>query len=121
MDSDPYGLDILRVYGLGSKALSYESYELATPNIRWLGVRPSDLDKYNLPQNTRLKMSPADISRAKLMIDEKFVKNKPEWVKELKIMINTKEKAEIQALASRGIKFFTDEYLPTKIETGDWV
>ncbi|NHJ47876.1 MAG: hypothetical protein FK733_08820 [Asgard group archaeon] len=121
MDSDPYGLDILRVYGLGSKALSYESYELATPNIRWLGVRPSDLDKYNLPQNTRLKMSPADLARAKLMIEEKFVKNKPDWVKELKIMINRKEKAEIQALASRGIKFFTDEYLPTKIETGDWV
>ena len=121
MDSDPYGLDILRVYGLGSKALSYESYELATPDINWLGVRPSDLDKYNLPQNTRLPMSKMDISRAKIMMEEKFVKVRPEWVKELKIMIETKQKAEIQALASRGIKFFTEEYLPTKIETGDWV
>ncbi|MHA1125915.1 MAG: hypothetical protein ACTSO7_04845 [Candidatus Heimdallarchaeota archaeon] len=121
MDSDPYGLDILRVYGLGSKALSYESYELATPNIKWLGVRPSDLDKYNLPQNCRLPMSKMDISRAKIMMEEKFVKIRPDWVKELKIMIDTKQKAEIQALASRGIKFFTEEYLPTKIETGDWV
>jgi len=121
MDSDPFGLDILRVYGLGSKALSYESYELATPNIKWLGVRPSDLDKYNLPANSRLPMSKMDIGRAKQMIDEKFVKIRPQWVKELKIMIDTKEKAEIQALASRGIKFFTEEYLPTKIETGDWV
>ncbi len=121
MDSDPYGLDILRVYGLGSKALSYESYELATPNIKWLGVRPSDLDKYNLPQNCRLPMSKMDISRAKTMMEEKFVKIRPEWVKELKIMVETKQKAEIQALASRGIKFFTEEYLPTKIETGDWV
>lgn len=121
MDSDPYGLDILRVYGLGSKALSYESYELATPDIKWLGVRPSDLDKYNLPKNTRLPMSKMDISRAKIMMEEKFVKVRPEWVKELRLMIETKEKAEIQALASRGIKFFTEEYLPTKIETGDWV
>ena len=121
MDSDPYGLDILRVYGLGSKALSYESYELATPDIRWLGVRPSDLDKYNLPQNTRLPMSKMDISRAKLMMEEKFVKVRPEWIKELKLMVETKQKAEIQALASRGIKFFTEEYLPTQIETGDWV
>jgi len=121
MDSDPYGLDILRVYGLGSKALSYESYELATPNIKWLGVRPSDLDKYNLPQNCRLPMSKMDISRAKIMMEEKFVKIRPEWIKELKIMVDTKQKAEIQALASRGIKFFTEEYLPTKIETGDWV
>lgn len=121
MDSDPYGLDILRVYGLGSKALSYESYELATPNIKWLGVRPSDLDKYNLPQNCRLPMTKMDISRAKAMIDEKFVKIRPKWVSELKLMIETKQKAEIQALASRGIRFFTEEYLPTKIETGDWV
>jgi len=121
MDSDPYGLDILRVYGLGSKALSYESYELATPNIKWLGVRPSDLDKYNLPQNCRLPMSKMDISRAKIMMEEKFVKIRPDWIKELKIMVDTKQKAEIQALASRGIKFFTEEYLPTKIETGDWV
>ena len=36
-------------------------------------------------------------------------------------MIYTKQKAEIQALASRGIKFFTEEYLPNKIENGDWV
>jgi len=121
MDSDPFGLDILRVYGLGSKALSYESYELATPNIQWLGVRPSDLDKYNLPENVRLHMSKGDIARAKMMLEERFVKIRPEWVKELKIMIDTKQKAEIQALASRGIKFFTEEYLPTKIETGDWV
>ncbi|HUU78931.1 MAG TPA: hypothetical protein VMX55_11335 [candidate division Zixibacteria bacterium] len=121
MDSDPYGLDILRVYGLGSKALSYESYELATPDIKWLGVRPSDLDKYNLPQNCRLPMSKMDISRAKMMMEERFVKVRPDWIKELKIMIETKQKAEIQALASRGIKFFTEEYLPTKIETGDWV
>ncbi|MBN1330744.1 MAG: hypothetical protein JXA54_14830 [Candidatus Heimdallarchaeota archaeon] len=121
MDSDPFGLDILRVYGLGSKALSYESYELATPNIQWLGVRPSDLDKYNLPQNTRLPMTKMDINRAKQMMEEKFVKIRPEWIKELKLMIETRQKAEIQALASRGIKFFTDEYLPTKIETGDWV
>ncbi|MBK5112487.1 MAG: hypothetical protein KGD59_12885 [Candidatus Heimdallarchaeota archaeon] len=121
MDSDPYGLDILRVYGLGSKALSYESYELATPNIKWLGVRPSDLDKYNLPQNCRLPMSKMDISRAKMMMEERFVRIRPDWIKELKLMIDTKQKAEIQALASRGMKFFTEEYLPTKIETGDWV
>lgn len=121
MDSDPYGLDILRVYGLGSKALSYESYELATPDIKWLGVRPSDLDKYNLPQNCRLPMTKEDISRAKSMMEEEFVKARPEWIKELDLMIKTRKKAEIQALASRGIKFFTEEYLPTKIETGDWV
>ena len=51
-------------------------------------------------------MSKMDISRAKIMMEEKFVKIRPEWVKELKLMIETKQKAEIQALSSRGIKFF---------------
>jgi meiotic recombination protein SPO11 len=47
VDSDPYGLKILSVYMSGSKNLSYDSASLTTPNIKWLGLRPSDLEKYN--------------------------------------------------------------------------
>lgn len=32
----------------GSKAMSYDSASLTTPDIKWLGVRPSDLDKYKV-------------------------------------------------------------------------
>jgi len=46
MDSDPYGLKILSVYMSGSKNMSYDSASLTTSDIKWLGVRPSDLDKY---------------------------------------------------------------------------
>ncbi|CAD6210705.1 unnamed protein product [Miscanthus lutarioriparius] len=45
VDSDPYGLKILSVYMCGSKNMSYDSANLTTPDIKWLGVRPSDLDK----------------------------------------------------------------------------
>ncbi|RYG48511.1 hypothetical protein EON67_07545, partial [archaeon] len=48
VDSDPYGLKILSVYMSGSKNMSYDSASLTTPNIKWLGVRPSDLDRYNV-------------------------------------------------------------------------
>jgi len=45
VDSDPYGLKILSVYMSGSKNMSYDSSNLTTPDIKWLGVRPSDLDR----------------------------------------------------------------------------
>ena len=48
VDSDPYGLKILSVYMSGSKNMSYDSASLTTPDIKWLGVRPSDLEKYNV-------------------------------------------------------------------------
>ena len=48
--SDPYGLKILSVYMSGSKNMSYDSANLTTADIFWLGVRPSDLDKYHVPE-----------------------------------------------------------------------
>tara|TARA_B100000513_G_scaffold101038_2_gene43240 strand:- start:3053 stop:4249 length:1197 start_codon:yes stop_codon:yes gene_type:complete len=60
-DADPYGLKILSVYMKGSKNMSYDSINLTTPDIKWLGVRPSDLDKYNIPQQCRLQMTDHDI------------------------------------------------------------
>jgi meiotic recombination protein SPO11 len=50
VDSDPYGLKILSVYMSGSKNMSYDSASLTTKDIKWLGVRPSDLDKYEIPE-----------------------------------------------------------------------
>jgi hypothetical protein len=38
-------IQILSVYMSGSKNMSYDSSNLTTPDIKWLGVRPSDLDR----------------------------------------------------------------------------
>ena len=57
VDSDPYGLKILSVYMSGSKNMSYDSASLTTPDIQWLGLRPSDLNKYDLPDQCRLDMT----------------------------------------------------------------
>eukprot|EP00548_Thalassiothrix_antarctica_P013779 CAMPEP_0194166680 /NCGR_PEP_ID=MMETSP0154-20130528/2221_1 /TAXON_ID=1049557 /ORGANISM="Thalassiothrix antarctica, Strain L6-D1" /LENGTH=440 /DNA_ID=CAMNT_0038877415 /DNA_START=71 /DNA_END=1393 /DNA_ORIENTATION=+ len=121
VDSDPYGLKILSVYLSGSKAMSYDSASLTTPNIQWLGLRPSDLDKYNLPEQCRLDMTPNDIKVGKDMLEEDFITQNPEWKKELQIMVKTKKKAEIQALSSFGFQYITETYLPRKIREGDWI
>jgi len=43
------------------------------------------------------------------------------WVKELEIMIDTKEKAEIQALSSFGYQYLSEVYLPLKLQEGDLI
>ena len=97
MDSDPYGLKILSVYMVGSKNMSYDSSNLTTPDIKWLGVRPSDLDKFNIPEQCRLPMTEADMETGRKLLQEDFVKANPAWVEELELMLKSKEKAEIRA------------------------
>lgn len=121
VDSDPYGLKILSVYMSGSKNMSYDSASLTTPDIKWLGVRPSDLDKYRIPEQCRLKMTESDIKTGKELLKEDFIQKNPEWTRELELMIKSKEKAEIQALSSFGFQYLTEQYLPQKLRNADWV
>lgn len=121
VDSDPYGLKILSVYGCGSKNMSYDSANLTTPDIKWLGIRPSDLDKYKIPEQCRLPMTEQDIKTGKDMLEEDFVKKNAGWVEELSLMVKTKQKAEIQALSSFGFQYLSEVYLPLKLQQKDWL
>lgn len=121
VDSDPYGLKILSVYSSGSKQMSYDSSHLTTSDIKWLGVRPSDLDKYNLPAQCRLPMTEHDKKMGEELLNEPFIQKHPEWVKELELMLRTGEKAEIQALSSFGFQFITEQFLPKKLMEADWI
>eukprot|EP00891_Asterochloris_glomerata_P001864 jgi/Astpho2/1864/Aster-00389 len=145
VDSDPYGLKILSVYMKGkptqllvqaaltqpthsvmsskpgSMNMSYDSSNLTTPDIKWLGVRPSDLDRFKIPQQCRLPMTEEDIKTGKRLLEEDFIKANPDWVKELQIMVDGKVKAEIQALSSFGFQYLTHVYLPLKLQEGDWI
>ncbi|MHA1576110.1 MAG: helix-hairpin-helix domain-containing protein, partial [Candidatus Thorarchaeota archaeon] len=121
VDSDPYGHYIYSVFLRGSKRLSYESPFIATPDLKLLGVLSRDLDEYNIPKAVRIPMQPTDIKRVKDMLKEPFVQKNKEWVKDLKLMLQLKEKAEIQAFAAHSFEYLTDEYLPRKLETGDWI
>ncbi len=121
VDSDPYGHYIYSIFIRGSKKLSYESPFLATPELKLLGVLSRDLDEFKIPKSVRIPMEPSDIKRTKELINEPFVQQNKEWVKDLKLMLKIKEKAEIQAFAAHSFKFLVEEYLPTKLETGDWI
>jgi len=101
--------------------MSYDSSNLTTPDIKWLGVRPSDLDRFRIPQQCRLAMTDEDVKTGRKLLEEDFVKANPDWVTELETMVKTKEKAEIQALSSFGFQYLTQAYLPLKLQEGDWI
>lgn len=121
VDSDPYGHYIYSVFLRGSKRLSYESPFIATPELKLLGVLSRDLDEYKIPKSVRIPMQPADVKRVKDMLKEPFVQRNKPWVEDLQLMLRLKEKAEIQAFASHSFEFLTDEYIPRKLDTGDWI
>jgi hypothetical protein len=67
--------------------MSYDSASLTTPDIKWLGLRPSDLNRYNLPDQCRLDMTENDIKTGKELMREEFITKNPKWMKELEIMV----------------------------------
>eukprot|EP00882_Tetradesmus_deserticola_P009056 GHRQ01009553.1.p3 GENE.GHRQ01009553.1~~GHRQ01009553.1.p3 ORF type:complete len:108 (+),score=70.78 GHRQ01009553.1:633-956(+) len=105
----------------GSMNMSYDSSNLTTPDIKWLGVRPSDLDRFNIPAQCRLAMTDEDLKTGRKLLEEAFIKANPEWVAELELMLKKKEKAEIQALSSFGFQYLSQVYLPLKLQEGDWI
>ena len=52
----------------GSMNMSYDSSNLTTPDIKWLGVRPSDLSRFNIPEQCRLPMTEEDMKTGKRMV-----------------------------------------------------
>ena len=99
-----------------------------------------------IPEQCRLPMTTEDIETGKRLLEADFITKNPvsqlsllslsplhgrlspfccsslkEWVTELKLMLSTKVKAEIQALSNFGFQYLTEFYLPQKIERGDWI
>jgi len=129
-DSDPYGWYIYSVYKVGSITLSYESERLATPPARFLGVSMTDVFGYGRKKrpwlsererkNFIIKAKDKDIRRARELLRYPWFQV-PEWKREIAIFLRKKAKLEIEAMASKGLRFLAFEYIPRKIETGDWI
>ncbi|KAL6537787.1 DNA topoisomerase 6 subunit A [Orobanche minor] len=90
-------------------------------NIKWLGVRPSDLDKYKIPDDCRLPMTEKDIKYVKALLKGDFMKKNPGRVKELNLVIESKYKAECEVLSSLGLQYLTMVYLPLKLQEMAWL
>lgn len=91
--------------------MAYSSESLAVPSIRWIGLYPSDIEKFGIRS---LPMTAEDNKKLKSLLKRPDLTN--EIYQELLILNRTKQKAEIEGVSSSSCSYLIDVYLKNKIE-----
>jgi len=114
MDSDAWGWYIYWTIKTGSMNLAYLGESIATPEAKFIGVSMSDLDTYDFLKKLTIRAKDVDIKRAEEMLSYPWIAKHPEWVKELKTVLEIKKKLEQDALQGPRLTFVGD-YVREKI------
>lgn len=110
-DGDPWSYRIFASVAYGAIKTAHISEYLATPEAEYLGITPSDIVNYDLPND---KLTDQDINALKSeLTDPRFATR--QWKSEIKLQLKIKKKSEQQALAKYGLDYVTDTYLPEKL------
>ncbi|MCH86545.1 DNA topoisomerase 6 subunit A-like [Trifolium medium] len=112
LDADPHSLEMLAFYGRSLK------------NLKWLGIRPSDIMAVSESSpRVVFPMNKKDIKTANMLLEkDAYVNNRPEWLYELGIMLEKKQKIEIECLTNWGVaSYLTEVFLPMKLQQEDWI
>lgn len=110
-DGDPWSYRIFASVAYGSIKSAHLSEYLATPAAMFVGIRPSDIVKYDLPAD---KLSEEDIKALRsILSDPRF--DSDFWRKEVNLQLEINKKSEQQALAKYGLDYVTDVYLPERL------
>ncbi len=120
VDNDPWGFYIYSVIKQGSINLAYESMRMAVPKARFLGISSFDAVRYKLGDRVSMALKDEDRTRADQLLKYDWFQDK-RWQREILEMKRSEKKYEIEALSSRGIRFISEEYIPHKIQTKDWL
>nr|ABQ75802.1 DNA topoisomerase VI subunit A [uncultured haloarchaeon] len=110
-DGDPWSYRIYASVSYGSIKSAHLSEYLATPDAQYVGITPEDITKYNLPSDI---LSDSDINALESELEDPRFSTEY-WEKQIKLQLKIGQKAEQQALASRGLDYVTDSYLPEKL------
>ncbi|MGB0651978.1 MAG: DNA topoisomerase IV subunit A [Thermoplasmatota archaeon] len=110
-DGDPWSYRIFASVAYGAIKTAHISEYLATPTAQYLGVTPSDIVNYELPND---KLTDKDVAALKSELqDPRFEDDF--WKGEIEFQLQLGKKSEQQALAKYGLDFVTDTYLPEKL------
>jgi DNA topoisomerase VI subunit A len=120
VDNDPWGYYIYSVVKQGSINLAFESERMAIPKAKFLGLSSADPDSYGLPRNVGIKLNDKDVGRAKELLKYRWFQKKG-WQDEIRRMLASGLKYELDALANRDFRYLTKTYLPRKLKEEDWL
>ncbi|WP_439026866.1 DNA topoisomerase IV subunit A [Haloarchaeobius sp. DT45] len=111
-DGDPWSYRIFGSVAYGSIKSAHLSEYLATPEARYVGIRPQDIVEYDLPTDP---LSDSDINALESELDDPRFQSEF-WTEQIELQLDIGKKAEQQALAARGLDFVTDTYLPERLD-----
>ncbi|MBX3385000.1 MAG: DNA topoisomerase IV subunit A [Phycisphaeraceae bacterium] len=121
LDCDPWGHYIFSVIKQGSISLAFESERLAIPDAKFIGVRAKDYDECDLGDAVKIDLSDQDIKRAKEIAAYPWFAAHKGWQKEIQGMLNNGFKMEVEAMINKGISYVTEEYVPQRLRSKDWL
>jgi DNA topoisomerase-6 subunit A len=121
LDNDPWGYYIYSVIKQGSINLAYESQRMAIPGARYLGLRSTDYERCGLSPSVQIRLNDQDIKRAKQIASYPWFEKKKAWQKEIELMLKNGFKLEVESLISKDISYVTEEYVPQRLEEGDFL
>ena len=93
---------------------------MAIPKAKFIGLSSGDPERYELPRNVGIKLNEKDIARAKELLNYQWFQ-KPAWQAEIKRMLASGLKYELDALANKDFQYLTKKYLPRKLKEKDWL
>ena len=120
VDNDPWGYYIYSVIKQGSINLAFESQRMAIPKAKFIGLSSADPEAYGLPRNVGIKLNDKDVARAKELLGYTWFQKKG-WQEEIKRMLSSGLKYELDALANKDFQYLTKRYLPRKLTERDWL
>ena len=110
-DGDPWSYRIYASVAYGSIKSAHLSKYLATPEAVYLGITPEDIVEYDLPSDP---LSDSDINALESELEDPRFQG-DYWSEQIELQLDIGKKAEQQSLASQGLDFVTDTYLPEKL------
>jgi DNA topoisomerase-6 subunit A len=110
-DGDPWSYRIYGSVAYGSIKSAHLSEYLATPEADFIGIRPEDIVEYDLPTDP---LSDSDINALESELEDPRYQTEF-WTEQIELQLDIGKKSEQQSLASRGLDFVTDTYLPERL------
>ena len=114
-DGDPWSYRIYGSVAYGSIKSAHLSEYLATPQARFVGIQPEDIVEYDLPTDP---LSDSDVNALESELEDPRFQT-DYWKEQIELQLDIGKKAEQQALASRGLDFVTETYLPERLDEMD--
>ena len=110
-DGDPWSYRIYGSVAYGSIKSAHLSEYLATPEAKFVGIRPQDIEEYDLPSDP---LGDSDVNALESELEDPRYQTEF-WKEQIELQLDIGKKSEQQALASRGLDFVTDTYLPERL------